>query len=55
MGGLNDDAIISAEEKGLVISTGVLEKGLPSTPMRAPFPGFCWQLALRMVMTGARC
>lgn len=36
-----------------MISTAVVEKGSPDTPIRAPFPGFCWQLALMMVMTGS--
>jgi hypothetical protein len=35
-----------------VISTRELEKGSPSIPIRAPLPGFCWQLALIMVKTG---
>jgi hypothetical protein len=51
-GGVKEDAIVEAEEKGEETLTRVLEeKTSPSMPMRAPLPGLCWQLALRVVKT----
>lgn len=51
-GGMKEDAIVEAEAKGEEMFTGVEEeKTSPSMPMRAPAPGFCWQLALSVVMT----